>query len=271
VGVGLDCSVGVARSKLLAKLASEAAKPKASRRGVQPGQGVFLVHPKEETSFLQAHPVEALWGVGSVTFARLKALGISTVGDLASVPEDVLVETLGTSHGIHLSELSRGIDDRRVHSERKSKSVSHEETFAQDVFDRGHLVSEIVRLSDAVSARARRKGLAGRTVHLKIRRPDMRYLTRSATLSEAVDTLSVISETAIEMLDQIDLAEGVRLLGVGLSRLGAPGPQQLTLIGEELTDPAWGQLSAAMDRIRERYGEAAIGPGLPRKNEGMHG
>ncbi|MBJ81446.1 MAG: DNA polymerase IV [Acidimicrobiaceae bacterium] len=270
VGVGLDCSVGVARSKLLAKLASEAAKPKASRHGVQPGQGVFLVPPKEETSFLQAHPVEALWGVGSVTFARLKALGISTVGELALVPEDVLVETLGTSHGIHLSELSRGIDHRRVHSERKSKSISHEETFAQDVFDRSHLVSEIIRLSDAVSTRARRKGLAGRTVHLKIRRPDMRFLTRSVTLNEAVDILPVISETAIEMLDQLDLAEGVRLLGVGLSRLGAPGPQQLTLVGEELSDPAWGQLSAAMDRIRERYGEAAIGPGLPRKNEGMN-
>ena len=98
----------------------------------------------------------------------------------------------------------------------------------------------------------------------------MRVLTRSVTLSEAVDILPVISETAIEMLDQLDLAEGVRLLGVGLSRLGAPGPQQLTLVGEELNDPAWGQLSAAMDRIRERYGEAAIGPGLPRKNEGMN-
>ena len=98
----------------------------------------------------------------------------------------------------------------------------------------------------------------------------MQYLTRSVTLSEAVDTLPVISETAIKMLDQLDLAEGVRLLGVGLSRLSAPGPQQLTLVGEELTDPAWGQLSAAMDRIRERYGEAAISPGLPRKNGGIN-
>ena len=105
VGVGLDCSVGVARSKLLAKLASVAAKPIASRLGVQPGKGVFVVSPEEETTFLQAHPVEALWGVGSVTYARLKALGISTVGELASVPEEALVEALGAAHGSHLSEL----------------------------------------------------------------------------------------------------------------------------------------------------------------------
>ena len=271
VGVGLDCSVGVARSKLLAKLASVAAKPKAGPRGVQPGRGVFVVPSEEETSFLQAHPVEALWGVGSVTFARLEALGISTVGELAAVPEDVLVETLGASHGAQLSELSRNIDHRRVHSQRKSKSISHEETFVQDVFDRAHLVSEIIRLSDAVSTRARRKGLAGRTVHLKIRRPDLRYVTRSATLSEAVSTLPAISETATAMLDQLDLTEGVRLLGVGLSGLGPPGPQQLTLVGEELSDPAWGELSNAMDRIRERYGHSAIGPGLPRKNEETKG
>ncbi|MEC7874731.1 MAG: DNA polymerase IV [Actinomycetota bacterium] len=262
VGVGLDCSVGVARSKLLAKLASVAAKPIASRLGVQPGKGVFVVSPEDETTFLQAHPVEALWGVGSVTYARLKALGISTVGELAAVPEEALVEALGAAHGSHLSELSRGIDDRRVYPERKNKSISHEETFATDVFDRGRLVSEIVRLSDAVSTRVRRKGLAGRTVHLKIRRPDLRYLTRSMTLGEAVDTLQAISDTAIEMLDQLDLVEGVRLLGVGLSRLGPPGPQQLSLIGEELADPAWGQLSKALDRIRERYGQSAIRPGV---------
>ena len=82
------------------------------------------------------------------------------------------------------------------------------------------------------------------------------------TLAEAVDTLQAISDTAIEMLDQLDLVEGVRLLGVGLSRLGPPGPQQLSLIGEELADPAWGQLSKALDRIRERYGQSAIRPGV---------
>ena len=267
LGVGLDCSVGVARSKLLAKLASVAAKPIPAPSGVQSGRGVFVVPPERETAFLQAHPVEALWGVGSVTLARLSALGISTVGELASVSETLLVEALGASHGAHLAELSRGIDRRRVHTEREIKSISHEETFAQDVFERSHLVSEIVRLSDAVSTRARRKGLAGRTIHLKIRRPDMRYLTRSTTLDESADTLSVISETAIEMLDHLDLAEGVRLLGVGLSRLGPPGPRQLTLLSEQLSDPAWGQLSKAIDRIRERYGQSAIGPGLPANDE----
>ena len=187
-GVGLDCSVGVASSKLLAKLASVAAKPKASPAGVTPGLGVFVVHPDVATEFLEAHPVEALWGVGRATLEKLKALGISSVGDLASVPNEILVEELGASHGNHLSKLSQGIDLREVDSERERKSISHEETFASDIYDRAALVSEIVRLSDAVSARAREQGLAARTIHLKVRRPDMSYVTRSVTLEEAVDT-----------------------------------------------------------------------------------
>ena len=118
-GVGLDCSVGVASSKLLAKLASVAAKPKASPDGVKPGVGVFVVHPDLATNFLEAHPVEALWGVGTATLKKLKALGISSVGDLASVPKELLIEELGTSHGNHLSKLSHGIDLREVDSDRE--------------------------------------------------------------------------------------------------------------------------------------------------------
>jgi len=261
--VGLDCSVGVASSKLLAKLASVAAKPQITSRGIQPGAGVCVVERENQRNFLEAHPVEALWGVGVVTLQKLRSMGISTVRDLAAVPESVLVEALGASHGAHLSKLSRGIDVRRVDSERQRKSISHEETFATDIYDRKVLESEIVRLSDAVSSRARTQGTAGRTIQLKVRRPDMSFVTRSVTVDEPVDTLPEIAERATELLAQLDVGQGVRLLGVGLSRLDATGPRQLTLVGDESRNSGWSRLSGAMDRIRERYGHSAIGPGLP--------
>ena len=261
--VGLDCSVGVASSKLLAKLASVAAKPQITSRGIQPGAGVCVVERENQRNFLEAHPVEALWGVGVVTLQKLRSMGISTVRDLAAVPEPVLVEALGASHGAHLCKLSRGIDVRRVDSERQRKSISHEETFATDIYDRKVLESEIVRLSDAVSSRARTQGTAGRTIQLKVRRPDMSFVTRSVTVDEPVDTLPEIAERATELLAQLDVGQGVRLLGVGLSRLDATGPRQLTLVGDESRNSGWSRLSGAMDRIRERYGHSAIGPGLP--------
>ena len=261
--VGLDCSVGVASSKLLAKLASVAAKPQITSRGIQPGAGVCVVERENQRNFLEAHPVEALWGVGVVTLQKLRSMGISTVRDLAAVPEAVLVEALGASHGAHLSKLSRGIDVRRVDSERQRKSISHEETFATDIYDRKVLESEIVRLSDAVSSRARTQGTAGRTIQLKVRRPDMSFVTRSVTVDEPVDTLPEIAERATELLAQLDVGQGVRLLGVGLSRLDATGPRQLTLVEDDSRNSGWSRLSGAMDRIRERYGHSAIGPGLP--------
>ena len=261
--VGLDCSVGVASSKLLAKLASVAAKPQITSRGIQPGAGVCVVERENQRNFLEAHPVEALWGVGVVTLQKLRSMGISTVRDLAAVPEAVLVEALGASHGAHLCKLSRGIDVRRVDSERQRKSISHEETFATDIYDRKVLESEIVRLSDAVSSRARTQGTAGRTIQLKIRRPDMSFVTRSVTVDEPVDTLPEIAERATELLAQLDVGQGVRLLGVGLSRLDATGPRQLTLVEDDSRNSGWSRLSGAMDRIRERYGHSAIGPGLP--------
>ena len=262
--VGLDCSVGVANSKLLAKLASVAAKPQADPDGVKPGLGVFVVFQNEADDFLKKHPVEALWGVGRVTLKKLKGLGINSVGDLAAAPRELLVRELGASHGHHLSNLSQGIDAREVDSDRERKSISHEETFASDVYERDVLVSEIIRLSDAVSSRAREQGLAGRTVHLKVRQPDMSYVTRSVTLEGAVDTLPEIAGKATDLLTQLDLQQGVRLLGVGLSRLVSPGPEQLTFSGVEGTNPGWGKLSVAMDRIRQKYGSSAIGPGFPR-------
>lgn len=261
---GLDCSVGVASSKLFAKLASVAAKPIATATEIQPGLGVKVVARADELAFLHAHPVRALWGVGAATLARLHGLGVATVGDLAKVPVDGLVAALGNSHGTHLADLARGVDRRPVEPDRVVKSISHEETFERDVDDFEALRSEIVRLADAVAARLRRAGVEGRTVQLKIRHPDLRLSTRSVTVDDGVATGPVIARHALSLLGRLDFADGVRLLGVGVSGLSEPGPQQLSLdMGDETSvgDDSWRELSAAMDLIRGRFGADAIGPG----------
>ncbi len=132
----LACSVGVGRSKLMAKLASKAAKPSASRSGVAAGPGVVVVPPERELAFLHPLPVRALWGVGPVTGRKLESLGILTVGDLASLPVGALQRYLGTAQGAHLAELARGHDPRPVVPEQEAKSIGHEETFPSDLWDR---------------------------------------------------------------------------------------------------------------------------------------
>lgn len=236
----------------------------ATPQGVKPGSGVFVVHAGIESSFLQNHPVEALWGVGSVTLKKLRSIGIKTVGDLAQTSEDVVVAALGASHGRHLHGLSKGLDGRAVNAKRERKSISHEETFEFDVFDRSSLESEIIRLADAVSTRARSQGLAGRTVQIKVRRPDMSFVTKSLTLEEPIDTLSEIADNATALLAELDLRGGVRLLGLGITKLGPPGPRQLTLDSLGERSPSSGSVSNALDNIREKFGQAAIGPGFPK-------
>jgi DNA polymerase-4 len=255
----LEASVGVATTKFVAKLASRAAKPIADRRGTRPGAGVFVVHPGEELAFLHPLPVRALWGVGPATRKRLDRFGIDTVGDLAAVPVDSLVATLGPSLGRHLHDLSWARDPRRVEPEQAVKSVSHEETYARDLHDRADLVAEALRLSHGVAGRMRKGGLAGRTVTIKVRFHDFATITRSQTLPEAVDTGGVISRTAAALLDGVDPAPGVRLLGVAVSNLSSGAARQLSLLeGSEEAD--WEQATVAVDRIRERFGDDAVGP-----------
>ena len=154
----LNASVGVATCKLIAKLASEAAKPTASPSGAVPGPGVLVVEPGEEIAFLHPHPVQALWGVGPATRARLDRFGVRTVGDLAALPVETLVGALGQSLGRHLHDLAWARDDRPVEPDRAVKSIGHEETFGQDLFDVDRLHAQVVRQCDAVATRLRRAG-----------------------------------------------------------------------------------------------------------------
>lgn len=259
----LHCSVGVAPNKLVAKLASEAAKPQIVGRRVQRGLGVKEVVAGEITSFLRPLPVRAMWGVGPKTAEKLARFGIETVGDLADLPESVLIGAVGEANGRHLHAVSNGVDDRPVEADRAAKSVSHEETFRSDVTDRAELEREIVRMSDSVAARLRAAALRGRTVSIKVRYPDFTTLSRSVTLGRGTDVGQEIVIAATTLLSSVDVDAGVRLLGVGISGLSDDRVEQLSfddLLRSDPTSMEREASDAAMDEIRARYGADSIGP-----------
>jgi DNA polymerase-4 len=255
---GLTCSVGVATSKLIAKLASEEAKPRAAMTGMVPGSGVFGIEPGEEVAFLHPLPVRALWGVGPATHRRLARFGVETVGDLARVPVESLVAVLGRSAGRHLHDLAWARDARPVVPAQATKSIGHEETYGRDLYDEADVRREVIRLSDSVASRLRAAGLACRTVTLKVRYADFQTITRSHSEPAPVDTGPAIATVAEELLEDIDLARGVRLLGVSGSNLAEPGGRQLTF--DDAKPEEWERAAAAIDSIRDRFGDSAVGP-----------
>jgi DNA polymerase-4 len=264
--LGLSCCVGAGPSKLVAKLASEAAKPKASARGAVPGPGVVVVAEGEVLAFLWPLPIEALWGVGRASAERLRKLGVSTVGDLAALPAEALVGALGRSAGHTLHSLAWGRDDRPVVADREVKSIGHEETYPTDVADRGALDRRLVLMADQVAARVREGGLVARTVVLKLRYGDFTTLTRSHTFAHPQQTGPALWTAARALLDELPLKEGVRLLGVSVSGLlpagEAPGQQlQLSLSEQaEVQGAPWPEASVAVDAVRARFGAGALRP-----------
>lgn len=259
---GLAASVGISAVKFIAKLASEAAKPKASPQGPLPGAGVFEVQGGSEIEFLHPLPIRALWGVGPATFERLSRLGVSTVGDLAALPVDALVASLGKAAGLHLHELANAQDPRRVQPDQRAKSVSHEQTYPTDIADPEALATELTRLGDAVGARLRDMGEHARTITVKIRFGDFSTITRSETLAAATDSGRRISRVARTLLDTVDTRQGVRLLGVGVSHFDDEAPTQMSL--DDLLAPAdqdrWDQAEDAISAVRARFGRASLGP-----------
>ena len=264
--LGLDCSVGVAASKFIAKLASKRAKPRVGPDGVSPGPGVLEVADGFELAFLHPLPVGSLWGVGPATLAKLERIGVSTVGDLALLGVDTLEAALGRAHGRHLFELANGRDDRPVEPDRGVKSIGHEETFAEDLTDRDSIRAEVVRLADAVSARLRAHGVAARTIQLKIRFANFVTITRSTTPGSTLATGPAIVAAVDPILERIDTGPGVRLIGVSGSGLVEP-VEQLTLLDEAPdgvssadVERVWAPAADAVDEIRQRFGRDAIGP-----------
>jgi len=283
--VGLTCSVGVAPTKFVAKLASEAAKPKATPTGPKFGSGVRVIAREELVPFVWSLPVQALWGVGPATLVKLERLGVHAVADLAVLPVEHVVRALGEAQGRHLHRLANGEDDRDVVPNRAAKSVGHEETFAHDLFEPDAIDRELVRMADAVAGRLRQNDLGGRTVTVKVRYPDFRTITRSVTRSEPLDTAMELLTASRTLLASVDASPGLRLLGVHVSGLSTGGPRQLQLgltpvaEGEGSATPvptaSWLDASDAIDEIRNRFGDDAIGPavllgeaGLRRKRRG---
>ncbi|MFI8206787.1 DNA polymerase IV [Streptomyces sp. NPDC085937] len=206
---GLTGSVGLAASKMLAKIASEQAKP----------DGLVVIEPGTERAMLEPMPVRTLPGVGPATGDHLRRAGIHTVGEIAEAGEDELVRLLGKAHGHALFAMALARDERPVVAERETKSVSVEDTYDVDIHDRVRVGMEVQRLADRCVRRLRGAGLSGRTIVLKVRRYDFSTLTRSETLRGPTDDPAVVREAAARLLDSVDTTGGVRLLGVGVSGL----------------------------------------------------
>jgi len=272
----LPCSVGVATSKFIAKLASKRAKPVVTDSGVRPGAGVLEIEAGSELDFLHPLAIQSLWGVGPVTFSKLDRIGVRRVGDLVALGRDALEAAVGKSAGRHLFDLANGIDNRPVESARDVKSISHEETFTHDIVDRESMRVEVVRLADAVATRLRRHGSAARTIHLKVRFANFENITRSVTPGSPVSSAPALVRALEEILEAIDPSTGVRLVGVGVSGFVEPVEQLslLDVIDDEGrrstadTDRNWSPASSAVDRIRDRFGRDAINPASVLRDRG---
>ena len=252
---GLPCTVGVAATKFLAKLASQRGKP----------DGLLVVPPERTVAFLHPLPVTALWGVGDKTAETLQRLGLRTVGDVATAGEPVLRRALGPAAGAHLSALAWGRDARPVVPQEREKSTGAEETFGRDVDDPVVLRRELLRLSERVAGRLRSAGHLGRTVVLKVRFADMTTITRSRTLAGPTDTGRVVYKTARELFDALGLQRArVRLVGVrceGLLPVDGT-PLQLTLAQQDTAAGAeeWRRAEQAADDAARRFGAGAVRP-----------
>jgi DNA polymerase-4 len=256
--VQLTASVGVSTSKLVAKIASDLRKPDA----------LVVVEPGTEAAFLAPLPIQRLWGVGERTAAALAELGVTTMGQLAELPRDLLARRFG-NHGATLADRARGIDADPVGDGAPVKSVSHEHTFDVDTNDPVLIDKTLLAMADGVAGRLRSAGLRAATVHVKVRDSSFRTVTRQRTLAEPTDLAEPIWQTAMELARPELRGIHVRLLGVGTS--GFAEREQMTLFEEEAAGEGGRRRRAteAADAVRRRFGDKAVtrarllGSGLP--------
>ena len=256
--VGLPITVGIARTKFLAKVASGVAKP----------DGLLVVPPRRELAFLHPLPVERMWGVGPKTATRLHALGITTVGQVAELPETALVSVLGGAAGRHLHALAHNRDPRPVLARRRRRSIGAQRALGRSRTSLADVDASLVGLVDRVTRRMRAAGRAGRTVVLRLRFDDFSRATRSHTLPHATANTQAILTTARGLLataSPLIERRGITLVGVSVSNLD-DGAAQLLLPFDRHTDA----LDAALDEVRLRFGSAAICRAvLLRRGEGL--
>jgi len=245
---GLTCSVGIAGTKFVAKLASGRAKP----------DGLLVVPVAQTLEFLHPLPVGALWGVGPSMQDALLRYGLRTVRDIAQTPQEVLRKRFGEASGLKLWELANGVDPRPVSAESREKSVGHEQTFEYDVADSRVLRRELLRLASKTGERLRRGGLEGRTVALKLRYADFHTVTRSRTIGEPTNVGRRIYDEVATLLAAVHReGDAVRLIGVRVEQL-----QQAGGAGMALWDPdeEWRDAERAIDEVSARFGGGTVQP-----------
>ncbi|HET7475376.1 MAG TPA: DNA polymerase IV [Dermatophilaceae bacterium] len=247
---GITCSVGVAPTKFVAKLASSLAKP----------DGLIVVPEAEVVSFLHQLPVGALWGVGERTEETLTRLGLRTVGDIAHTPVETLRRALGDSAGPHLHDLAWGRDERTVVPTRRERSIGSDETFAHDIDDPLVIHRHLLKLSDRTAARVRSAGLMGRTVTVKVRFADFTTITRARTLRDPTDVSRAIYATAVQLFDGLGLQRArLRLVGVRLEGLVEVARAPIQGMLDE-PEHGWRDADRAVDRASARFGAGAVRP-----------
>lgn len=246
--VHLTASVGIAPNKFLAKMASDMKKP----------DGLCIIPYGREREVLAPLPVRRLWGVGKVTEKKLLAAGFRTIADIQEAPLEKLSALLG-NQGPLLKDLSFGIDDRPVVSSRQVKSIGDESTYEYDLTDRQKIDREIAIHSDIVAQRLRRHDLAARTISLKIRFASFKTIMRSLSLEEGTNLQETIDSTCQTLLSRIPLTEGIRLIGVTASNLGAP--LSIPSLFSDAEDKR-ARAAKAMDSIQEKYGKKALQKGF---------
>jgi DNA polymerase-4 len=246
--LALTASVGGAGVKFVAKIASDLGKP----------DGLVIVPPSQTQSFLAPLPVERLFGVGPKTAHRLRALGLTTLADVARHPLEALAARLGATHARELAALARGEDERPVVPDRAAVSIGAEETFERDLVDGLALRRHVTAQAERVAERLRRSGQAAGVVVLKLKDPEFHITTRRRTLPAPTADGRVLARAALELLTAAEVrAPGVRLSGVAATSLQpADGPRQLTL--DEPERQKGERLGATLDRIRDRFGSGAV-------------
>jgi DNA polymerase-4 len=247
--IGISVSVGLSYCKFLAKVASDLQKPR----------GFSVIGQEEALEFLAARPVTTIWGVGKAFNATLEADGIRTIGQLQTMQEADLMRRYGTM-GQRLYRLSRGIDDSEVHINDAAKSVSAETTFFDDISRYDDLVPILRRLSEKVSTRLKKHGIAGQTVVLKLKTADFKSRTRNKRLEDPTQLADRIFRTGLSLMERETDGTKFRLLGIGVTDLGDPARAD----PPDLVDRQAGRRAAAeaaMDKLRDKFGKAAVETG----------
>ena len=246
---GITCSVGLAQSKFIAKLASQHCKP----------NGMLEIKSDRILEFLHPLPVRAIWGVGPKTAESLERLGLHTVSDIAHTPRATLIRALGESTGASLYELAWGRDYRDVIPDEPEKSIGNEETFSEDLDNPEEILREFLRMTEKATARLRERSLFAKTISIKIKFADFSSLTRSKTVPIAIDNTHDTYEVvkALYLALRNDGAR-IRLVGVSFSQLQEGAPVQLELGARER---GWREADTAIDRAQARFGRGSVRPG----------